>query len=172
MSLSRRHLLRTVTLAATGATIPLRAEDRISHTAESIHQEPVFKASRKRVYDALTETKQFAQVVQLSAAVKSGMALGNKPVEISKQVGGAFTIYGGHIVGRHIELVPGERIVQAWRVVDWNPGVYSLAKFELIEQGSGTKLVFDHTGFPEGQAQHLAKGWTSNYWEPLGKYLG
>src|ERR1044072_1311264 len=56
----------------------------------------------------------------------------------------------GHIVGRHIELVANERIVQAWRVIDWNPGVYSIVKFELAEHGSGTKLVFDHTGFPEG----------------------
>jgi hypothetical protein len=61
--------------------------------------------------------------------------------------------------------------VQAWRVVDWNPGVYSIAKFELTEQGPGTRIVFDHTGFPEGLAQHLASGWTSNYWEPLAKYL-
>jgi len=30
------------------------AEEEISHSAESIHQEPVFKASRKRVYEALT----------------------------------------------------------------------------------------------------------------------
>jgi len=41
------------------------AEDEISHSAESIHQEPVFKASRKRVYDALTETKQFDKVIEL-----------------------------------------------------------------------------------------------------------
>src|ERR1700683_3253993 len=31
----------------------------VSHTAEAIHQEVVFKASRKRVYEALTQTKQF-----------------------------------------------------------------------------------------------------------------
>jgi predicted TIM-barrel fold metal-dependent hydrolase len=41
----------------------------------------------------------------------------------------------------------------------------------LIEQQSGTRIVFDHTGFPKGQAQHLAEGWKANYWEPLEKYL-
>ena len=35
------------------------AGNDISHTAESIHQEPEFKASRKRVYEALTDAKQF-----------------------------------------------------------------------------------------------------------------
>jgi uncharacterized protein YndB with AHSA1/START domain len=147
------------------------AGEGISHTAESIHQERVFKASRRRVYEALTDAKQFNKVAQFSAAVQSGMSLGNKPTEISREVGGAFTLFGGHIVGRHIELVPNERIVQAWRVVNWNPGVYSIVKFELAEQASGTKLVFDHTGFPEGRGQHLADGWKANYWEPLEKYL-
>jgi activator of HSP90 ATPase len=117
------------------------------------------------------DAKQFQQVMERSAAMKSGMALGNARTEISRDVGGAFTIYGGHILGRHVELVPGERIVQAWRVSDWNPGAYSLAKFELLRQGSETKLVFDHTGFPKGDAEHLAAGWKANYWEPLAKFL-
>jgi activator of HSP90 ATPase len=99
------------------------------------------------------------------------MALGTKSTEISREVGGAFSIFRGHILGRHIELVPNQRIVQAWRVADWNPGVYSIAKFELVEQGSGTKIVFDHTGFPVRQAEHLAEGWKGNYWEPLEKFL-
>jgi hypothetical protein len=33
------------------------------------------------------------------------------------------------------------------------------------------QIVFDHKGFPLGQAEHLAEGWKANYWEPLGKYL-
>ena len=157
--------------AGGGRTARFAGAEEISHTGEAIHQEVVFKASRKRVYEALTDTKQFDKVIQLSAAVKSGMALGNSPTAISREVGGAFSVYGGHILGRQIELVPNERIVQAWRVVVWSPGVYSIAKFELTEQGSDTKLVFDHTGFPDGQGQHLADGWKANYWEPLAKYL-
>jgi uncharacterized protein YndB with AHSA1/START domain len=145
--------------------------EEISHTGEAIHHEVVFHASRKRVYEALTDAAQFNKVAQLSVAVRSGMPLGTKPTEISRDAGGVFTVFGGHIVGRQVELVPNERIVQAWRVVAWNPGVYSIARFELIEEGSGTKLVFDHTGFPDGQGQHLADGWKGNYWEPLEKYL-
>jgi activator of HSP90 ATPase len=67
--------------------------------------------------------------------------------------------------------VPNQRIVQAWRVNNWPAGLYSIARFELIEQGSGAKIVFDHTGFPKGDADHLAEGWKGNYWEPLKKFL-
>jgi len=146
------------------------AEEEISHTAESIHQEAVFKASRKRVYEALTDAKQFDKVAQLSGVMQS-MHLGDKPSEISREVGGAFALFGGYITGRHVELEPNERIVQAWRTGGWNPGVYSIARFEFVEQGSGTKIVFDHTGFPKGEAEHLASGWKAHYWQPMEKLL-
>ncbi len=146
------------------------AEEEISHTAEAIHQEPVIKASRKRVYEALTDAKQFDKVIQLSGVMQS-MHLGDKAAEISREVGGAFTLFGGYITGRHVELVPGERIVQAWRTGSWPPGIYSIAKFELAELASGTKIVFDHTGFPKGDAEVLASGWKAHYWEPLEKLL-
>jgi len=146
------------------------AEDEISHTAESIHQETSFKASRKRLYEALTDAKQFDKVIQLSGVVQA-MHLGDKPAEITREVGGAFALFGGYITGRNVELVPNERIVQAWRTGGWPPGVYSIAKFELVEQGTGTKIVFDHTGFPRGEAESLASGWKAHYWEPLEKLL-
>lgn len=145
--------------------------DEISRTAESIHQETLFKASRKRVYDALTQTEQFAKVTQLSAAVQSGMAAGADATRISPEPGGTFTLFGGIISGRHIELIPNERIVQAWRTSAWDAGVYSIAKFVLVEEGGNARLIFDHTGFPVGQADHLAAGWKANYWEPLAKFL-
>ena len=147
-------------------------DDDIAHNREAIHQEVVFNASPKRVYEALTDAKRFDKVVKLSAAMQSGMAPAGKPTEISADVGGTFSLFGGYVTGRHIELLPGERIVQAWRAGSWDPGVYSIARFALAKEGTGTKLVFDHTGFPQGAAQHLAEGWKGNYWEPLAKVLG
>jgi activator of HSP90 ATPase len=70
-----------------------------------------------------------------------------------------------------LELIPGKRIVEAWRVVDWSDGVYSIAKFELRQQGAGTKLIFDHVGFPDGLKEHLSIGWQQHYWGALTKYL-
>jgi len=173
--LTRRQAIVGVAMVFGGLTLGsikawAGAEDEISHTAESIHQEPVFKANRKHIYDALTDSRQFDKVIQLSGVLQA-MHLGDKPAEISREVGGAFTLFGGYITGRQIELVPNERIVQAWRAGGWAPGVYSIARFELVEQGSGTKIVFDHTGFPKGEAESLASGWKAHYWEPIEKLL-
>jgi len=148
-------------------------DDGILRAEEAIHQEPVFKASRKRVYDALTDAAQFGRVVQLSAAIQGGgMKTGAAPVAISREPGGSFSAFGGYITGRQVELVPNERIVQVWRAGSWDAGSYSIARFVLVESGGETKIVFDHTGFPKGQAEHLAEGWRVNYWEPLAKFLG
>lgn len=146
------------------------AEEEITHTAESIHQEAVFKAGRNRAYEALTDARQFDKIVQLSGVMQA-MHLPDKPAEISRDAGGAFALFGGYVTGRHVELVPNERIVQAWRAGSWPSGIYSIAKFDLVEQGSGTRIVFDHTGFPKGEAESLASGWKAHYWEPMQKLL-
>ncbi|HWZ63881.1 MAG TPA: SRPBCC domain-containing protein [Steroidobacteraceae bacterium] len=146
------------------------AEGGISHTADAIHQEPVFTATPKRVYEALTDAGQFSRVIQLSGALQA-MHLPDAPAEISREAGGAFALYGGYITGRHVELVPNARVVQAWRTGGWPPGVYSIARFELVELGAGCKIVFDHAGFPKGEAESLASGWKAHYWEPLAKVL-
>jgi uncharacterized protein YndB with AHSA1/START domain len=125
----------------------------------SIHQEVVIPASPDRVFAALTTSAQFTQ------------ATGGRAAEISSDDGGAFSLFGGAIHGRHIELVTGQRVVQAWRVKMWEPGVYSLVRFTLTAEGKGTKVVLDHSGFPDGQQEHLAAGWATNYWEPLTKYF-
>ena len=124
----------------------------------TIHQEVDFEASPARLYEALLDSKQFS-------------AFSGGPATIDREAGGAFSLFGGLILGRNVQLIRNERIVQAWRAGDWPEGVYSIVRFELKRQGSGTRLVFDHTGFPEGMHDHLAAGWEANYWWLLKKYL-
>ena len=135
----------------------------LAHNCECIHQEVRIGASRDRVYRALTDAKQFGKVTELSYHAAA--------TEISPEVGGAFSLFGGMIVGRHIEMLPSERLVQAWREKTWEPGAYSIVDFQLEEAGSDTKVIFDHRGFPQGTGKHLAIGWQAHYWQPLQKYL-
>ncbi|HXA77272.1 MAG TPA: SRPBCC family protein [Candidatus Acidoferrales bacterium] len=129
-----------------------------NQTPTSLHQEVAFKATPQRIYEVLLDSKQFAAFTGL-------------PAEIDPKAGGAFKMFGGMIVGRNVELIPDQRIVQAWRPTSWGPGVYSIVKFELRPQGSGVLVVLDHTGFPEGDFDGLSSGWPERYWEPLKKFL-
>jgi len=154
-------------LAAEGRTTKSEASgpgsNGLSRDCECIHQEVLIKAGRDRVYRALTDAKQFSKVTELSYHAAA--------TEISPELGGAFSLFGGMIVGRHIEMLPGERLVQAWREKTWDPGAYSIVSFQLEAPGSETKVIFDHRGFPQGKGEHLATGWQSHYWQPLQKYL-
>jgi activator of HSP90 ATPase len=176
LRLDRRQWLLRAGFAVSGlalATTRLEAasDDGISRNAEAIHQELNFKGTSSRIYAVLTDAALFQHLESFSDAMKS-LDVKAHPARISRKPGSAFSLFGDYIVGRQVELVPGRRIVQAWRVASWAPGSYSLARFELIGQGSVTQLIFDHTGFPAGNAEHLAAGWYANYWEPLRKMLG
>jgi hypothetical protein len=70
--------------------------EEISRTAESIHQETVFKASQKRVYEALTDAKQFNEVTKIIAARERAISLEKSPTVISPDVGGAFSLFRRH----------------------------------------------------------------------------
>ena len=124
----------------------------------TLHQEVYLHASPQRIYDALLDSKSFA-------------AFSGLPAEIGREVGDAFSMFGRRIVGRNIELIPARRIVQAWRPADWDAGVYSVVKFEFTARGAQSKVVLDHTGFPEGTYDHLNAGWPLRYWDPLRKYF-
>jgi activator of HSP90 ATPase len=126
-------------------------------TTRAIHHEEDFTAAPPRIYEALLDAKLFSSLTAFPGA------------EIHREVGGTFSIFGGHIIGRQLELAPNRLIVEAWRVADWPEGIYSIARFELIGQGSGTRIKFDHTGFPPELAEHLEDGWREHYWAPLRK---
>ncbi len=146
-------------------TMSAHPDTAVTPKSVAIHMEVDFNASPEQLYHALLDSKQFSEFTAQSGQFSANSA------NIDSLEGGAFSLFDGRIVGRNVELVPNKLIVQAWRVAIWPEGVYSIAKFELMPQGSGTHLVFDQTGFPEEMHDHLSAGWKTNYWDPLTKYL-
>ena len=164
---ARRHVLAGAALALGGLSLANRTraaaaengDTPATHGRTFLHQDVYFAAPAHRIYDALLDDKQFAAFTGL-------------PAKISRDVGGELWMFGGIILGRNIELVPDQRIVQAWRERSWDPGVYSLVKFEIEAQDKGTKVALDHTGFGEGNFWHLDPGWNIRYWNPMKKFFG
>jgi activator of HSP90 ATPase len=146
---------RALALQPAMQQIPASAANR---TRTWLHYDIDFKASPQRLYEALLDAQQFAGF--------SGM-----PAVIDRKDGGAFSLFGGQIVGRNVELVANQRIVQAWRPTPWNAGIYSIARFALKARDAGSSLAFDHSGFPAGESDSLDWGWHHHYWEPLQNYL-
>ncbi len=121
----------------------------------SIHQEVTIEASPATVYGVLTTSDEFAKMT------------GGRKADISKDQGGAVSLFGGDIQARNVELKPGKRVVQAWRSRAWPEGVYSIVRFELVPAGKATKVVFDQAGYPDEAKAMLEGGWSKMYWEPM-----
>lgn len=126
----------------------------------SIHQEVIIDASPAAVYGVLTQADDFTRMT------------GGRAASIDKGAGGAISLFGGDIGGRNIELVPGKRVVQAWRSQAWPEGLYSIIRFELSPEGKGTRLIFDQAGHPEEATAMLEGGWPQMYWNPMKAMLG
>lgn len=158
-------------LWAPPATADKLPPEGLSSDSPAIHQEVPIGASCARVYQALTDARAFDALTRLSDAVALVTAPNAKATAVSARAGAPFTLFGGYITGRNLELVSDQRLVQAWRTGGWDAGEYSIVRFTLRTQDAGCLVTLDHRGFPRSQGESLAYGWRAHYWEPLAKLL-
>ena len=124
-----------------------------------IHQENTFNCGVKQLFAMLTDAEKFG-------------AFTDSKAEIDASAGGKFSLFGGMISGQTIEPVADQYLVQAWRAGNWEPGIYSIAKFEFkVISPTETALIFDHSGYPAEFESHLTEGWNEQYWGPMRNYL-
>ena len=125
---------------------------------KTIRQTATFTASPHEVYEILMDARKHA-------GLTGGKA------RISREIGGAFSIYDGEIEGKNLELVPDRKIVQSWRYSDWPKGHYSTATFELEKIEKGTRLKFTQTDVPDDKYEEIKQGWKDYYWQPMKEML-
>lgn len=129
----------------------------------SIHQQVTIQASPGEVYAVLADAGTLSALSGMDG--KSGRA-----------EGGEYSPFGGRVTGRQVELVPDSRIVQVWRLPEWEAGKYTVVRFTLESVNAGTRLTVDQDGYPEGSDtggchetwhDHLSEGWGMFYLTPL-----
>jgi uncharacterized protein YndB with AHSA1/START domain len=119
-----------------------------------IRQSVTFKATPHAVYEALMDSRKHAKFTGGGA-------------KISRKVGGEIMAYDGYITGRNLELVPDEKIVQAWHASEWEAGHPSKVTFKLTAVPGGTRLSFTHSGVPDQFVEDIRQGWIDSYWVPM-----
>ena len=124
-----------------------------------VHHEVEFSVNPTEVYDAYLDSRRHSRFTGQSA-------------KMSRKEGGRFTAGDDYISGTNVELVPGKRIVQAWRASEWPDGVYSVLRLELKSKGKGTRMVVDHVGIPDKFRDGVDQGWYEFYWNPMKTYFG
>jgi uncharacterized protein YndB with AHSA1/START domain len=126
---------------------------------KTIKQRVKFSAPPATVYDLLADSKKHSAVTGRKAT-------------ISRRIGGAFTAAGNEVSGVNVDLVPGQRIVQAWRHRRFPEGIYSMAAVTLkATADGGTELVLTHRGVPKDLIPETERAWREQYWSRIKAYL-
>ncbi len=128
--------------------------------SKTIVQKVVFKnTNAKALYDLYMDAK------------KHSIATGS-PAKISAKEGTKYSVHGGYITGKNLQLVKDKLIVQTWRATGWDKAdVDSTFMINLEQKGKDVVLHAVHANLPEKHAGHIGKGWHDHYWKPWKKYL-
>ena len=126
---------------------------------KTIKQKVKFKAAPATVYELLADSKKHSEVT-------------GKKASISRKIGGPFSAGANRSSGINVDLVPGKRIVQAWRDTRFPDGIFSMAAFALSETSDGgTELVLTHRGVPKALIPDTEEAWRDLYWKRMKAYL-
>ena len=126
----------------------------------TIVQHVFIQATPEQVFDALVQPA-------LAASILGGECSGDA------QAGAVFKHWNGYIIGKHLELVRGERIVQDWTTTEWpKDAPPSRLELELTGTGGGTELTMTHSAVPSEQAEDYRQGFIDYYWTPMRAHFG
>ncbi|MBX3148379.1 MAG: SRPBCC domain-containing protein [Gemmatimonadales bacterium] len=126
---------------------------------KTIKQRVKFKAPPATVYELLADSRKHSAVTGRTAT-------------ISRKIGGIFSAGDNDITGVNVDLVPGRRIVQAWRHRQFPEGIYSMAAVTLTPTpDGGTELVLTHRGVPKDLIPETERAWREQYWFGIKAYL-
>jgi uncharacterized protein YndB with AHSA1/START domain len=126
---------------------------------KTIKQRVKFKADPATIYDLLADSRKHS-------------AITGKRAVISTKIGGTFSLGESDVTGINVDLVPGRRIVQAWRHRRFPEGVFSMAAVTLKPTSDGgTELVLTHRGVPKELIPETEQAWRDEYWHRMKAYL-
>jgi len=127
---------------------------------KTIRQTINLKAKPFEVFDMIMDSKKHGEIT-------------NADTSMSRKIKGKFSVYGGYATGYNMELVEGEKIIQAWKFDEdgWPEDHHSICCFHFEKTAHGTRLVFEQSGVPEHKFEALKKGWHEYYWSPMKKFI-
>lgn len=94
---------------------------------------------------------------------------GASPAKMDDKVGTEFTLWGGDIHGKNLEVVENKKLSQEWFGGQWNEP--SIATFTLKETDGKTEIELNQTNVPDDEAKEIADGWKQYYLGAIKEYL-
>ena len=115
---------------------------------KTIQQEYQISAPVEKIWEALVDPKVIEK-------------WGGGPAKMKAEVGFEFSLWGGDIHGKNIEVVENKKLVQDWYSGDWPKP--SRATFTLTPKNGSTLLSLTHENVPDEEEKEIADGWNRYY---------
>ncbi|OZJ05936.1 hypothetical protein BZG36_01229 [Bifiguratus adelaidae] len=129
------------------------------HNTTTLKETIEFQASASELYETLLDTARVKAWTRGSG-------------EVSKEVGGKFNLFGGNVIGENVELVPGQKIVQKWRLSSWPADHFSEVTLKFDQGSDGTKVHLEQRNVPVGEEDITKRNWDNYYWNAIKSTFG
>jgi activator of HSP90 ATPase len=113
-------------------------------------------APLEKVWQALTDPKDID-------------SWGGGPAKMSAKEGTSFSLWGGDIHGKNLEVIGNKKLVQEWFSGDWKKP--SKVSFTLKEDKGKTTVSLLHEDVPDDEEADIAEGWDIYYLGEIKKLL-
>lgn len=126
---------------------------------ESFTIEKTFKVNAQTLYSYWLSSEKHSEMTGGTA-------------ECSEAIGAKHLAWDGYIWGENVELIPGKKIVQTWRTIEFDDNdADSIITITFSKKEEGCVLILQHKNIPSGQKQY-EKGWIDHYFTPMEEYFG
>ena len=113
-------------------------------------------AKSDKVWDALVNPKTIEK-------------WGGGPAVMEDKIGFEFSLWGGDVYGKNIEVERYKKLVQEWYGGEWNRP--SIVTISLNADGHCTEVLLEQKDIPLEEIKEINEGWRDYYFEPLKKLL-
>lgn len=96
-------------------------------------------------------------------------AWGGGPAVMDGDKDTEFTLWGGSIHGKNVNVFSQEKLSQLWFSEGWEEA--SIATFRLSETDGKTSLKLTHENVPDDEAKEIDDGWREFYLGSIKDYL-
>ncbi|MEP7166397.1 MAG: SRPBCC domain-containing protein [Candidatus Woesebacteria bacterium] len=92
---------------------------------------------------------------------------GGGPAKMSDKRGALFSLWGGDVHGKNLEVHNEAQLVQEW--IGWKDETLGASKLtlDLTEKNGVTTVKLTHENVPESEYKEVKKGWKDFYFGPL-----
>jgi len=82
---------------------------------------------------------------------------------MTKEVGAEFSLWDGDIIGKNIELIENEKLVQEWYFDEDEERDASIVTIKIWKKNSSCSVELMHTNIPDEAYDNIVEGWNEAY---------